>query len=228
VQGGLSLVISTWQKIFSALVIFGFLLYGGLYALNGVADRFDDAAHEKKKWRPVAHEDISAKHAVMVACIFITVSFLMCVRFFPALVPIWIALLGLNVCYSFFLKKKSLLWGIMIISVTSALRLASGVLLAGASFERLLPLYLLLWMGLLTVVTYKTEFERLNFHRVNLYWLRSASVFVFVFALLFLIMQTDIRIRVATAYFVIHYALIVVMFLAGGKARELVVRGWVN
>jgi len=116
---------------------FNVLLYGGIYTMNAVADVASDRRHPLKRKRPLPSKAIPMKSAVAFSAVFITAGLLSgLVLFNGPVFHIYIAVLALNVFYTFVAKKVPYL-ELIINGLTHMLRFLMGVLLVGAEAPRL-------------------------------------------------------------------------------------------
>lgn len=86
-------------------ITFCIFLYGGLYTINGIGDRKDDAAHPTKKHRPVASGRISVRAAWIYALTLITLALLSAYALFSTFtLCLYIAFIVINLLYTYVLK----------------------------------------------------------------------------------------------------------------------------
>jgi 4-hydroxybenzoate polyprenyltransferase len=110
---------------------FNVLFYSGIYILNDVADAGVDAAHPRKRNRPIAAGRFPVRHAVIAATALIGAGLLTAVVFFPAaLVAAYMAALALNAVYSYGGRNLPYV-DIALNSAPHALRFLMGVLIVG-------------------------------------------------------------------------------------------------
>jgi 4-hydroxybenzoate polyprenyltransferase len=82
-------------------VSFNVLFYSGIYIFNDVADARADAAHPRKRERPIAAGRISLRAAATMATALVTAGLLIAIVFFPLpIVAAYLCTLVLNVAYS--------------------------------------------------------------------------------------------------------------------------------
>src|SRR3989344_1591558 len=90
-------------------VILGFFVFCGLssasYIVNDIFDREKDRLHPFKKFRPLAHNDISVPFASTVALILVASSLLLALNVNPAFFLLTVLYLILQLSYSVVLKS---------------------------------------------------------------------------------------------------------------------------
>lgn len=96
----------TIGRLLLLFVPFVVLLYGGIYTINGIADRREDALHATKRFRPVASGAISPAYAWIIAVTAIGCALLSAyVLGGAALTMIFGGFLALNAAYTFVAKR---------------------------------------------------------------------------------------------------------------------------
>jgi len=112
---------------------FNVLLYGGLYTLNDILDAESDRRHPRKRNRPIQSGAISQRAAARFAATMTAGGLVSGYALFPAPVfYIYLAVLGLNVCYS--ALARNIPWmEIVFNAAPHPLRFAMGASLAGGT-----------------------------------------------------------------------------------------------
>jgi decaprenyl-phosphate phosphoribosyltransferase len=88
-------------RLAALFVSFNVLFYSGIYIFNDVADAGADAAHPRKRDRPIPAGRISIGHAVTAGTALILAGFSSAALFFsPSVVGAYVAALALNAAYS--------------------------------------------------------------------------------------------------------------------------------
>jgi 4-hydroxybenzoate polyprenyltransferase len=102
------------------------LLCSGVYIINDIKDIDKDKNHPKKRFRPIANNEISIKSAVIIAFSFLVTSLLGCYFMLGInTVILFIIYLILNLLYTIFLKQI-VLWDIIVLSLFYILRVYIG------------------------------------------------------------------------------------------------------
>lgn len=127
-------------------VISGFFIFcaisSGIYIINDIFDREKDKLHPFKKFRPLAHGDISLPSAVILAIILISSSLVASSFINPAFFLITLVYLVLQLSYSAFLKH---------ITVIDILALAGGYILRVYAGEFASSYHISVWLLLTTI-----------------------------------------------------------------------------
>jgi decaprenyl-phosphate phosphoribosyltransferase len=112
-------------------VSFNFLLYGGIYTLNDIADRVVDRRHPGKRHRPVASGRVTVSAAARFAVALISAGLLSGLLLFePAVVACYLAALAINALYS--LKARNTRYAdVLFNSLTHPTRFLMGAFLVG-------------------------------------------------------------------------------------------------
>jgi decaprenyl-phosphate phosphoribosyltransferase len=119
------------QSLFQLYVSFNVLFYGGIYTLNDLRDRTSDAAHPRKKNRPLPSGRIRIREARFFAALMITSGLVTALIFFgSSIFSVYLAVLAINLLYSFGARDIPYL-DIAMNAATHPLRFLLGVLLAG-------------------------------------------------------------------------------------------------
>lgn len=111
-------------SIFEAAAIFC-LLSSFIYITNDIKDREQDSLHPHKKSRPIASGKISIKAALAVAILLLIVAILWSWLSVPQILPFLGAYIGLQLAYSFGLKKVVLL-DVICIAMGFVIRASAG------------------------------------------------------------------------------------------------------
>ncbi len=127
-------------------VIIGFFVFCGIssasYIINDIIDAKNDRLHPFKKYRPIAHGDVSVPFAIVLAAILIIgalgMATLVNVTFFLFI----IVYLLLQICYSTFLKT---------ITVIDILAIAAGYILRVYGGEIARGFHISVWLLLTTI-----------------------------------------------------------------------------
>lgn len=128
-------------KTFFGFIVFC-LLSSAIYIINDIFDINKDRLHPTKKYRPLAHKDISIPVGFIIAIILTIVSFLIATQITTAFILLIIFYLILQVSYSLFLKN---------IAVTDILALAAGYILRVYAGEFISGYHISVWLLLTTI-----------------------------------------------------------------------------
>jgi decaprenyl-phosphate phosphoribosyltransferase len=110
---------------------FTLLFYSGIYIFNDIADARTDAAHPRKRERPIASGRVAVRSAVIAATTLIAVGLLTATIFLPpAALGAYVVALALNAAYSSGGRNLPYL-DIALNSAPHAIRFLMGVLLVG-------------------------------------------------------------------------------------------------
>lgn len=133
-------------------VSFNVLLYGGIYAINAVADAREDRLHARKKNRPVASGTVSRGSAARFAAVLLAVAFATGFGLFgPRLGIFYAAFLAVNLIYTFVAKRVAFA-ELAFNAGTYPLRYLMGAWVAGGRVSPFLPgLVFLVAVGACTV-----------------------------------------------------------------------------
>lgn len=127
-------------------VVFGFIIFctvsSGIYIINDIFDREKDKLHPFKKFRPLAHGDISLRVAVFLAIILIGSATIASYFINPAFFMLTMIYLLLQFSYSAFLKH---------ITVIDILALAGGYILRVYAGEFASNNHISVWLLLTTI-----------------------------------------------------------------------------
>lgn len=192
------------EQFLWAVVVFGLLFYGAIYAINNIADRVYDRRSATKKTRVVAQGLIDHRLLLTDALLSILLACALIFVFQPRLLPFAFLFLGLNLLYTLRLKYVDLLLAAFVISVTASLRLALGVALAGGELFSYWSWYLLVWIGQFGLITRKIQNER----RCYPVWLLrvvrrlTAAAFVLVAFILWMNGETLVVLLVYCLYYI--------------------------
>ncbi|HEX7042254.1 MAG TPA: decaprenyl-phosphate phosphoribosyltransferase [Patescibacteria group bacterium] len=131
--------------LFSKTVI-GFFIFCGLssaiYVVNDIFDIDKDRIHPFKRFRPLAHGDLSISYALMLALVLIGLSMLFAIYLNPGFLLLVLIYLLLQLSYSMFLKN---------ITVLDILALAAGYILRVYAGELATGYHISVWLVLTTV-----------------------------------------------------------------------------
>lgn len=110
----------------AALAFIAFcLLSGSVYIINDISDLEYDKQHPIKKNRPQAKGEVGKKPAIVIAIILLLFALLISLFLNQKVSCVLLSYFGLNLLYSFWLKKIALI-DIIIISIGFVLRLLAG------------------------------------------------------------------------------------------------------
>lgn len=127
-------------------VFFGFILFCGLssaaYIVNDIFDIEKDRLHPFKKYRPLAHGDITIETGIIVAAILMASCLYLSYLISHAFFLICLLYLIIQLLYSFFLKS---------IAIIDILAIASGYIIRVYSGEFLTGFHSSVWLLLTTV-----------------------------------------------------------------------------
>lgn len=120
---------SKWNLNYGVRLIGAFVSFclaaSFIYILNDIIDRKSDLAHPRKKYRPIASGSVKVYQAVAVMVVLagMLTGIQIWTGYFS---PIILIYLGLNVCYSVWLKRIPII-DLMTISLCYLLRLSTGL-----------------------------------------------------------------------------------------------------
>jgi 4-hydroxybenzoate polyprenyltransferase len=122
---------SLLQSLFQLYLSFNVLFYGGIYTLNDLRDRASDAAHPRKKKRPLPSGRITIRAARVFAATMIVLGLSTALIFFGrAVFTVYLVVLAFNLLYSF--GARNIVYvDIAFNAATHPLRFLLGVLLTG-------------------------------------------------------------------------------------------------
>lgn len=129
------------EKVLIAFVAFC-LISSAIYIVNDIFDREKDKLHPVKKYRPLAHGDISLPLAVFLSVTLTGVSFLLATSVTPAFIILLTVYFTLQISYSLFLKH---------IAVVDILALAAGYILRVYAGEFASGYHISVWLLLTTI-----------------------------------------------------------------------------
>ena len=132
---------SILQKVVIGFIVFC-LLSSGVYAINDIFDRKKDSLHPIKKFRPLAHGDISIFFALILAVFLIGISFYLALFVNPAFFFLVLIYILLQISYSALLKN---------IAVLDILALAGGYILRVYGGEFASGFHISVWLLLTTI-----------------------------------------------------------------------------
>ena len=131
-----------FQKVLLAFIVFC-MLSSATYVVNDAFDIKKDRLHPFKKFRPLAHGDISIPFGLMVAILLIAISLFLSSFVTPAFLVLSITYLLIQFFYSVFLKS---------IAIVDILAIASGYILRVYAGEAASGFHISVWL-LLTVIS---------------------------------------------------------------------------
>lgn len=115
-------------------ILLGFVAFCGLssaiYVLNDIFDKEKDKIHPFKRYRPLAHGDISIFNALIIGILLIFFSLLLSFSVTPAFFILTLVYLFIELFYLIFLKTIALL-DILVLATGYILRVYSGELASG-------------------------------------------------------------------------------------------------
>lgn len=139
--GGQLFDLETFTK--ASLAFFSFCaLSSTIYIINDFFDIEKDRLHPFKKFRPLAHGDVSISFAIFLAIILTIVSFLLGSFVTPAFIVLMIVYLTLQLLYSFVFKQ---------IAVLDILAIAAGYILRVYAGEFATGIHISVWLLLTTI-----------------------------------------------------------------------------
>ena len=127
-------------------VIIGFFIFCGLssasYIVNDIFDIKKDRLHPFKKFRPLAHGDVSVSTALVIAISLTTVSLWFAFYLPPAFFIVTVAYVAVQLLYSMFLKS---------IAVIDILAIASGYIIRVYAGAFVSGFHISVWLLLTTI-----------------------------------------------------------------------------
>jgi decaprenyl-phosphate phosphoribosyltransferase len=81
----------------------------GTYLINDVADRADDRAHPRKRFRPIAAGELPVGTAIVAAAVLLIAALVLAVSVRPALAGVVAAYVALTLAYTFILRDFALI-----------------------------------------------------------------------------------------------------------------------
>ncbi|MCU0441436.1 MAG: decaprenyl-phosphate phosphoribosyltransferase [Bacteroidia bacterium] len=96
-----------WLRIFLTILAFSFAS-SFIYIINDIVDKNKDALHPVKKLRPIASGEIGITRALLIGLFLLSVSLLIMSYLSISLLQLLGCYLVLNIAYSFYLKKISI------------------------------------------------------------------------------------------------------------------------
>lgn len=139
--GGELFNIDLLQKAGVAFLVYC-MLSSAIYIINDVFDVERDKMHPFKKFRPLAHGDLSIRLATVTAAILVLLSFSIGITVNPAFFGSMVVYLLLQISYSAFLKH---------IAIIDILALAAGYILRVYAGEFATGLHISVWLLLTTI-----------------------------------------------------------------------------
>jgi decaprenyl-phosphate phosphoribosyltransferase len=195
-------------------LIFGPLLYGGIYSLNDIFDLKEDRKHSVKKKRPLAagHIKVHEAYIFSISLIVLAVSISFAIK--PLLGFICLLFLCINLLYSYKLKKIPYL-EIITNTLTHPLRFYTGVIAAGAfTFHKLALLFGLFALAIAILKRKKELMEKQQKSREVLRYytnisLRNFIILVGVILFIIIILSKNLEFYIGLTL-LFFYALIMV------------------
>lgn len=127
-------------------VVLGFFVFcavsSGSYIINDIFDRHRDRLHPFKRFRPIAHGDVSVTTGAILAVILIASSLILATLVTPTFFLLILVYLALQVAYSSLLKS---------ITVIDILAIASGYILRVYGGEFASGFHISVWLLLTTI-----------------------------------------------------------------------------
>lgn len=153
----------TISLVFSLVLLyfaFNFLMYGGLYTMNEIADVKYDKKHPVKSKRPLPSGKISVRNAVLFSAIMVVFGLSFSYFYFGKTISyFFLGFIFLNIIYTFIAKKVPYI-ELIFNALTHPLRAAMGVAFVGAALPySLISVVFLLAFGISTM---RRRFERDN------------------------------------------------------------------
>ncbi len=96
-----------------------------VYIINDIKDRQQDSLHPHKRSRPIASGRVAVSHALVIAVILALAAIFTAWVFVPGIIPFIAAYIGLQLAYSFGLKKVVLL-DVIFIALGFVIRASAG------------------------------------------------------------------------------------------------------
>lgn len=127
-----------WQALL-AFLSFSFVA-SAVYTLNDLADRHSDAAHPRKRFRPLASGAISARLAVMLIVVLLAAAAPMAAQLSASFTVLLAIYLASTTLYSFWLKRLVLI-DVIVLAGLYTLRIIAG----GAATETPVSTWLLMF-----------------------------------------------------------------------------------
>jgi 4-hydroxybenzoate polyprenyltransferase len=115
---------TTARHVLAAAIAFS-LVASGIYVLNDLTDRTQDAAHPRKRYRPLAAGTVSVRAAVVLLGALLIIGCALGYIASPKVLLILLVYVALNLCYSLGLKHVVLL-DVFIIAAGFMLRILAG------------------------------------------------------------------------------------------------------
>lgn len=174
-------------------LIYGALMYPGIYGLNNYLDKDIDSQNVYKKVRSVASGRINATLVLCFSIFLIVGSLVLGFLLLKSTFYLQLYIIAVNLFYSLLIKRKNILVGSFIVASTDPAKLLIGVTAFGGDIGDFIPTVMLMWFLLFLLATYKHELslvifksEALDIVRIITILFVSALVFVHIKLLLFL------------------------------------------
>jgi len=195
-------------------LIFGPLIYGGLYSINDIIDVENDRKHPKKKHRPLASGKISVRGLSIFALILISLGLIIAYNLSTAVFTIGLVFIVINLLYSTIFKKVPYL-DILANGITHPLRFYVGMVAAGSTEYTLLVIPVFLFAFSYATIRRKDEMlekqqearkvlKKYGIKRMNLLLVISLLVLV-----IFTFFQTGISLTVSLLFLALDIFIIV-------------------
>ena len=215
-----------WNLIIdSALAFIAFcLLSGSVYIINDISDLEHDKQHPVKKNRPLAKGDVGIKSAIVFAIILLLFALSLSLFLNQKVLIVLLSYFGINLLYSFWLKKIALI-DIVIISIGFVLRLLAGAFSTGIILSDwillltlLLSVFLVLGKRRQDLVLSKSEdfilrksFDGYSEKYIDLSLIIVASVIIVTY--LMYSISPEVSVRLSNDYFKLTSVWIILAFL---------------
>lgn len=117
--------------LLSSIVFVTFcLLASAVYTINDIRDKEEDREHPQKRLRPLASGEVTTLQAVLFVLILLFAVVFISIRFLPnSIWPIFGVYLGINLAYSFYLRKVAIV-DLVCVSSGFVLRVFAGAVSA--------------------------------------------------------------------------------------------------
>lgn len=124
--------INLLEELLIQYIVFGVMLYGGIYTFNGITDAKSDREHPRKRSRPIPSGAISQQGAILWMSFLWVSAFALSYTYEQSLKywPIYLAFITVNLFYSLYLRGTAYRY---LIGITGPMRLYLGVSLVNAN-----------------------------------------------------------------------------------------------
>ena len=165
VLGGKANDPSAWLHALSGFVALS-LLASATYVLNDLWDLTDDRRHWSKKNRPFASGDLPIATGIGLIAGGGVISFLLAALVSPGCVGMLALYLCISLAYSFRLKREPII-DVFLLATLFSMRLALGVVVAGAVFSPWLFVFSMFMFLSLSTAKRQTEITRMVTHGLD-------------------------------------------------------------